>query len=131
MPAEFSGRVLITSQSSMPKIIVRTENLLIFFLGIVLFHNFSNNWILFILSFLLPDVSMVGYLVNKRVGSITYNFIHNYILCLILIFLGFVFQQLFLMITASILFSHVGIDRFFGFGLKYSKNFRETHIQKV
>lgn len=114
----------------MVKNILRIENFLIFFTGLALFHNFSDNWLLFVLVFLIPDVSMVGYLVNKKLGAITYNLIHNYALCLFLIFFGLVFQELNLMIAASVLLSHVGIDRVFGFGLKYEE-FKKTHIQKI
>jgi hypothetical protein len=131
MHAEFYGKAWITRQNSMVKILVRIENFLIFLAGLALFHNFSDNWILFILVFFVPDVSMAGYLVNKRVGSVTYNLIHNYALCLLLILFGLVFQELSLMIAASILMSHVGIDRLFGFGLKYSEGFKKTHIQKL
>jgi hypothetical protein len=30
-----------------------------------------------------------------------------------------------------ILASHIGLDRFLGFGLKYPSGFKDTHIQKL
>lgn len=131
MHVVFFGKAWIMSRNRMLKFIVKIENLLFFIAGLVLFHNFSNNWLIFILLFLVPDISMVGYLKDKRVGSIIYNLIHNYILAIMLVALGLIFKQEMFLIAGSILFAHVGIDRFFGYGLKYKEGFKKTHIQKL
>ena len=39
----------------------------------------TGSWGLFALLFLVPDVSMIGYFVNPRVGAITYNAVHTYV----------------------------------------------------
>ena len=48
-------------------------------LGFSLFayHWNHGSWLLFALLFLLPDVSMVGYLANARAGAAIYNAIHT------------------------------------------------------
>lgn len=87
-------------------------------------------WAWYGLCILLPDISIIGYLVNKRVGSITYNIVHNYALGLILMLVG-ILSLHFLQIIGIGIIIHVGLDRFFGFGLKYPKDFKETHIQRL
>jgi hypothetical protein len=32
---------------------------------------------------------------------------------------------------ALILFAHIGIDRWLGFGLKYPSGFKDTHLQRL
>jgi len=36
-------------------------------------------WLLFALLFLVPDLAMVGYLANVRVGVVAYNAVHTYL----------------------------------------------------
>jgi hypothetical protein len=36
-------------------------------------------WIEFVLLFLVPDLSIIGYAANARVGAATYNAVHTYI----------------------------------------------------
>lgn len=131
MLAAYCGKVWIMNLNKMVRLITKIENLAFFITGLILFHNFSNNWILFLLLILLPDISLVGYLQNKRVGALIYNSIHNYILPLLLLAMGSILIQTPLLIASSILIAHVGVDRFLGYGLKYKEDFKSTHIQKL
>lgn len=74
---------------------------------------------------------MIGYLKDKRVGAITYNLGHNYILAAVIFLLGWCLNKNFPLGLGVIWAAHVGIDRFMGFGLKYFTNFKDTHLQKV
>ena len=38
----------------------------------------NSSWIWFFALFLLPDLSMIGYLLGPRVGAVTYNVGHLY-----------------------------------------------------
>lgn len=121
----------------MPKIIIRLENLLIFVLSIYFILNtpdngfFIQNWYLIILIWLSFDLSMIGYLINKKLGSMTYNLIHNYLLAILIVVYGNYVGSPNLIILGLILISHISLDRFLGYGLKYPADFKHTHIQKL
>ena len=58
---------------------LRLEGLAAFGAGLALFGASGGNWLLFVPLLLLPDVSAVGYLAGPRVGSFTYNLVHNWV----------------------------------------------------
>ncbi|RZM18690.1 MAG: DUF4260 family protein [Pedobacter sp.] len=76
--------------------------------------------------FLSPDLSMLGYLFNTRVGAFTYNMVHHRGLALALVAIGFL-MQLYTVITLGLLLvTHSSFDRMLGYGLKYSDDFKRT-----
>jgi hypothetical protein len=111
--------------------IERLEGLTIFLFSLLFYNFFGGNWLLFILLILLPDISMVGYIKNKKLGAFIYNLVHNYILGLVIILIAMSLQNILVLEIGVILLAHVGMDRFFGFGLKYPSQFKDTHIQKL
>jgi len=115
----------------MVKYILRLEGLAVFLISLYFYNQIGGDWLIFLLLVFLVDISMVGYIKGKSHGAITYNLVHNYILSLSIIFLGIISTFNWLTLLGLIILAHVGIDRFFGFGLKYKTNFKDTHIQKV
>ena len=99
----------------------------LFLLGFSLFlfsqHDFSWGW--FALLFLTPDLSMIGYLINTRFGSWTYNLVHHKGLSVTLYVLGSLLSISWLMFTGVLLFAHSSFDRIFGYGLKHEDSFPE------
>lgn len=77
---------------------------------------------------LAPDLSMIGYLVNTRVGAILYNVVHHKALAVSLYILGFWLNNAGLMLAGVVLFAHSSMDRVFGYGLKYADDFKNTHL---
>lgn len=67
----------------------------------------------------LPDVSMIGYVVNLRVGSYTYNFLHSRVLAIAVYLGGMMLGSEYVVLTGLILLMHISMDRTLGFGLKY------------
>jgi hypothetical protein len=61
------------SVSGAPKYLLRTEGLVVLGLAVVLFWRGAYSWGLFMVLFLTPDISMLGYLINPRIGAISYN----------------------------------------------------------
>ena len=59
------------------KNLLRLEELLLFGLALFLFSRLEYGWGWFALLFFAPDLSMLGYLANPRVGAWTYNLIHH------------------------------------------------------
>ena len=70
----------------------------------------------------------VGYLVNARIGAITYNFIHHKGLAIAIYLAGSFFEIPELTLAGIVLFAHSSMDRVFGYGLKYADDFKHTHL---
>jgi hypothetical protein len=115
----------------MIKTILKFEGFTIFLACLYFYHRLDASWLLFFLFWLLPDISMIGYLRDKQMGAFVYNLAHNYILGLLIIFLGLLQNNNIVVSLGIILVSHIGLDRFLGYGLKYTSGFKDTHIQKL
>lgn len=82
-------------------------------------------------TFLLFDVSMIGYMFNKKVGAFTYNLVHNSVLPTLLLIAGILLSVRSIEIWAYTWLFHVGIDRALGYGLKHKTSFKHTHLGKL
>ena len=69
--------------------------------------------------------------VPKKTGAFTYNLVHNFALAALLIGSGLFTGNTLLTSLGLILTAHIGADRFLGFGLKYTTDFKDTHIQRL
>lgn len=99
--------------------------LAIYFLS---FHSLGLSWWVWALLFFAPDISMLGYLINTRVGAFSYNIFHHKGLALVIAVLGMYFKLEHLIAVGILLFAHASFDRIWGYGLKYSDNFKNTHL---
>lgn len=102
-----------------------------FLFGIFLFSKTVYSWWFFSMLFLLPDIGMLGYVINTKVGAITYNIFHSKIIAVFLLVFGMYFSINTLELAGIIFFSHASLDRFFGYGLKYFDSFKNTHHKKL
>jgi hypothetical protein len=84
-------------------------------------------WIFFALLF-LPDVFMIGYLVNTRIGAWLYNIAHHKGIAIVIGATGLWLSSPVCILTGAVLFGHSSMDRLFGFGLKYNDDFKNTHL---
>ncbi len=107
---------------------LRYEELGMFCLSILLFNMLGYSWWMFLLLILTPDISMLGYLVNSKVGAAMYNLFHHKGFAVLLYLIGTVMFNYSLILAGIIIFGHSSIDRFLGFGLKYSDDFKHTHL---
>jgi len=80
---------------------------------------------------LVPDISMVGYLANDRIGALTYNAVHNLILAGALLGIGWWLEWRFGLMAGAVLLAHVGMDRALGYGLKLPTGFHDTHLGRI
>lgn len=78
--------------------------------------------------FLLPDLSMIGYLAGPRVGAFCYNLAHHKALALAVGALGWSLGSAPLLLAGTVLLFHSAFDRVLGYGLKYATGFRDTHL---
>lgn len=108
--------------------IVRIENSIAFIFSffIYMYLNFPI-WMFFVF-LLTPDITAIGYIFNKSIGSKIYNFGHNLILPLLLALSYLYFSIDYLLIIAIIWSAHIFMDRLLGYGLKYRDSFHKTHI---
>ncbi len=113
------------------KKILQLEELAMFIAGFVVFYQLTIPAWWFFALILLPDIGMIGYVVNSKVGAFVYNVVHHKGLALCIYGLGVYFHLQVLQIIGIILFSHASMDRVFGYGLKYEKGFKFTHLGNI
>ena len=111
--------------------ILRLEEALLLSLSIYWFYLLNISWWWFVGLILVPDIGMIGYIVNTKVGATTYNLFHNRIVALLILFAGIYLGLVYLKLIGIILFAHVAMDRMLNFGLKYSDNFKHTHLGNI
>ncbi|GGD51979.1 hypothetical protein GCM10011514_15290 [Emticicia aquatilis] len=107
------------------------EEIAQFLLGIFLFSQLNFAWWWFPALILVPDFSMVGYLINPKIGAWLYNFFHHKLLAVIVFVLGYYVDSQYVILAGVILFAHSAMDRIFGYGLKYEDAFSNTHLGKI
>jgi hypothetical protein len=93
-----------------------------------LFSLFDFEWWWFPILILTPDISMLGYIFNPKIGAITYNIFHHKGIALLLYLIGIYMNNEIITLTGIILFGHASLDRIFGYGLKYEDSFIHTHL---
>ena len=113
------------------KNLVRLEELFLVILSFYLFLTLRFAWWWFLVLLLTPDLSMIGYLFNPRVGAILYNVVHHRMTSVLLFLLGGMLPAQWMQAAALILFGHSSLDRVFGYGLKYLDSFQHTHLGMI
>ena len=121
----------MTQKLTLPGLLLRLEGTAVLLTALYLYHSLNLSWLTFAIFLLAPDISAIGYLINTRIGSITYNIAHIYILPLIIVTLALFLNWSLGFQIALIWTAHIGMDRLFGYGLKYPDNFKHTHLNQV
>lgn len=111
-----------------PRPLLQLEGAGVFFMSIVAYRWNHGGWGLFVMLFLLPDVSMIGYFANARIGALLYNAIHTYIGPFLLGTYAIATDHRTALLLALIWVAHIGLDRALGAGLKYPSEFKDTHL---
>ena len=114
-----------------PAVLLRVEGAFALGVSILLYSESHTSWILFAVLFLSPDLFMLGYLVNTRIGAAVYNFVHTMFAPGVLIVIAMLTSRQQLLPFAFIWAAHIGFDRMLGYGLKYPTRFKDTHLQHV
>lgn len=107
---------------------LKIEELAQFLFGIFLFTQLDYAWWWFLVLLLTPDIGMLGYLVNTKVGAFTYNVFHHKAIAILVLLIGYYLSNDIVALKGIILFSHSAMDRIFGYGLKYPGHFKHTHL---
>ena len=112
-------------------ILLRLEGLVVAVASAVLYWRTGANGWLFAALWLVPDLSMVGYLRRPCLGARIYNAAHTYLLPGVLGLLGLLLHANVLLPFVLIWVNHIGVDRLLGYGLKYSDGFGFTHLGRL
>ena len=110
---------------------LRMEGLAVFALGVLAYAKTGAGFGMFAALFLVPDLSLGGYLFGPRKGAAVYNAVHSYLGPLVLAALAVVGALPAALPFAFIWTAHIGLDRALGFGLKYPSAFGDTHLGRV
>lgn len=117
--------------------LLRLEGLAVLLVALGIYSQYGSSWWLFAGVFLLPDVTMLGYLVSPKVGAWMYNSVHTYVTPLIFAGGAFAFRATaaeYASLIGSITLiwiAHIGFDRALGFGLKLTTGFKHTHLGRI
>jgi Domain of unknown function (DUF4260) len=114
-----------------PAVLLRIEEAILFVLTAFAYHHLHYSWLLFAILFLAPDLFMLGYLANPRVGAATYNLAHTLTLPLTLLLTSYLKHWPVALAISLIWTAHIAIDRLLGYGLKYPTIFKDTHLQHI
>lgn len=110
------------------KKVIQLEELAMLIASVYALYLFNSPWWYYLLMFLGPDISMIGYAAGNKVGAIVYNIFHHRAVAAAVFIAGLALNHTELQIAGIILFGHACMDRAFGYGLKYEDGFKFTHL---
>lgn len=111
--------------------ILRFDGLAIAAVTLLLYARTGASWWMFAGLWLLPDLSMLGYLAGPFWGARVYNSIHAYATPITLACCALLLGATPLLPFALIWTNHIAIDRLLGYGLKYQSGFGDTHLGRT
>ena len=100
------------------KTLLKLEEIGLVLLAFYLFLALDYAWWWFPLLFFVPDISMIGFLINKTAGATAYNFVHHKALSVALYLLGSFTQMPVLQLAGLVMLGHSSLDRALGFELQ-------------
>ena len=119
-------------QDSLLKRIISVEYLLAAILVAVFYVVIGQfDWYWLIILFLAFDLTMIGYVVNTRVGAVLYNISHSLIGPAILMTIYISTDNRVVLFVVLVWLFHIFVDRALGYGLKHSTGFQHTHLGTI
>jgi len=115
----------------LPRRLLQLEGLAVLVGSLALYFDAGYGWLLLVVLFLAPDLSMLGYLGGPRTGALTYDVAHTYVGPIALGLVGVLGDLDLATQLALIWLAHIGLDRLLGYGLKYPTGFKDTHLGRV
>ena len=112
-----------------PSLLLKLDYVALFLIALAIYYSLLFSWVLFAILFLAPDLFMLGYLANPRLGSALYNLGHTFFTPFLLFVISYLTHWSLLLAVAIIWITHIAFDRVLGYGLKYPTQFKDTHLQ--
>ena len=116
---------------SMPRLLLHIEGLTLLVVSLVLYGNLNFGWGTFALLLFVPDLAIIPYAINKRMGQVIYNLVHTIVFPLALGVYSILNANNLGLQISLIWFAHIGMDHLLGYGFKYPSLFKETHFSRV
>jgi hypothetical protein len=114
------------------QLLLRLEGLGIAAVSAFMFARTGVSWWLFLGLWLVPDLSMLGYLAGSCRGARIYNALHTYAGPVALGVCAYVLHANVVVLAIALTWAnHIGVDRLLGYGLKYGDGFGFTHLGRV
>ena len=110
---------------------LKLEELAMLLMSIYFLPFLQAEWYWYALVLFGPGISLLAYLINKKVGASCYNFFHHKTVAIALLFICYFLPADCFLLIAVVIFGHSSQNRFFGFGLKYYEGFNITHLGKI
>lgn len=88
-------------------------------------------WYWIPITFLVFDLSALGYLVNNKIGALTYNIGHSLVGPTILMVVYIVNENQAVFFVTLLWLFHIFVDRALGYGLKHATSFHHTHLGQI
>ena len=88
-------------------------------------------WWIYALLFFIPDISFAAYLINTKIGSAVYNIFHHKGIMIAMIVTGYYTELEWILAVGIVFLGHAAFDRIFGYGLKFSDDFKHTHLGRI
>ncbi|MFZ6014148.1 MAG: DUF4260 domain-containing protein [Bacteroidota bacterium] len=111
--------------------LIKVEEAAMFAACVLLFPQLELSWWWFAGCILLPDVGMIGYVANNRIGAFSYNLFHHRAVAIAVGLFGLTTDNTWVQFIGLILFAHAAMDRMLGYGLKYESGFKFTHLGEI
>jgi len=105
---------------------IRTDAAVLFVAALWACRATHSSWIWFFALFLVPDLSMLGYMFGPRVGAATYNAGHMYAWPVGLLAAGLAHHPSWATTAALSWIAHIAFDNVVGYGLKVPMGFEYT-----
>ena len=113
------------------KTILKLEELAMLACSIYGLYLLGADWWWYLLMAVGPDISMIGYVAGNKAGAFSYNLFHHKGIALAVLAIGFIYYYPALLLSGLVLFGHSSMDRLMGYGLKYEKGFKFTHLGSI
>jgi hypothetical protein len=114
--------------TGLPLVLLRSEGVALLALAMVLYGRSGRSWWLLVALLPAPDLGLLGYLRNKRAGAVAYDLTHTYLPPTTLAGAGVVTGSGLAVALALVWFTHIGMDRALGLGLRYPDGSGRTHL---
>ncbi len=117
------------SETSTVRLLLRLEGAAALIAGLVAYYLSGGSWLMLLILFLAPDLAIAGYAFGPKIGAVAYNAVHTYLGPALLAGAAWGLQgSVTPYLISAIWIAHIGMDRAFGFGLKYPTGFKFTHL---
>ena len=93
--------------------VIKLENTFIFIITIAVYVKLEFSIWLFLLLLLVPDIFMLGYVINRKTGSYVYNIGHTYITPIIIALLYLYIDERLLLQISLIWLAHIKAKHLF------------------